>query len=74
MSNPFNKRTIKGWAVVTLSSLRGILLVGDPSSADMWQYPPPCINMPIMGTSPTASRSMSEGWTGKPEPDPSTIW
>ena len=57
------------WAMVTLINRRGILLVGDFSSADMWQYPPPCMKIPMIGTSPIASRSMSGKLFSGPEPD-----
>ena len=73
MSNLFQEQTAKRLVVVTFVSLRGILLVEDFSSADMWQYPPPCMNIPIIGRSPTASRSMSGEWVDEPEPNISAI-
>ena len=69
MNSPFHEQTAKTRVVLTFVSLRGILLVGDFSSADMWQYPPPCMKIPIMGTSPADSRSMSEERAGELEPD-----
>ena len=68
MSNPFH-RPAKPRTVRTFVNLRGILLVGDFSSADMWQYPPPCMKIPIRGTSTAASRSMSGDWVGELEDD-----
>ena len=64
----------QGGVLITFVNRRGILLVGDFSSADMWQYPPPCIKIPIMGISPIASRSISEGSPRELEPDASDTW
>ena len=57
-----------GQVVITFINLRGILLVEHFSSADIWQYPPPCMNTPMTGMSPMASRLMSGEWVEELEP------
>ena len=66
MNKLFRGRTTN---VLTFVNCRGILLVEDFSSADMWQYPPPCMKIPMIGISPIASRSISGELFSELEPE-----